>query len=58
VDGRGDAWGRVADQPADQALWLRDEFMLDDSEPTFREGSGWSTALLSSVVVERPGQRG
>ncbi|MEU7899107.1 CU044_5270 family protein [Nonomuraea sp. NPDC049152] len=39
-------------------VWLRDEFLFDDSEPAVRKGAVWSTALLSSVIVERPGQRG
>ncbi|MFI6513758.1 CU044_5270 family protein [Streptosporangium sp. NPDC050855] len=41
----------------EQTVWLRDEF-LGDSEPAFHKGAVWRTALLSSVIVDRPGQRG
>ncbi|MEW9547157.1 CU044_5270 family protein [Nonomuraea sp. NPDC050783] len=39
-------------------VWLRDEFIGGDSEPAFRKGAVWSTALLSSAIVDRPGRRG
>lgn len=41
-----------------RTVWLRDAFMPGSNEPTARKGAVWSTALLSSVIVERPGQRG
>ncbi|MEV4172483.1 CU044_5270 family protein [Nonomuraea sp. NPDC049709] len=41
-----------------RAVWLRDEFLGGESEPAFRKGAVWSTALLSSMIVDRPGQRG
>ncbi|MEU4547579.1 CU044_5270 family protein [Nonomuraea dietziae] len=41
-----------------QTLWLRDELLPGMSEPAARKGAVWSTALLSSVIVDRPGQRG
>ncbi|MFI7613588.1 CU044_5270 family protein [Nonomuraea terrae] len=41
-----------------RSVWLRDEFLGGESEPAFRKGAVWSTALLSSVIVDRPGQRG
>ncbi|MFC5826452.1 CU044_5270 family protein [Nonomuraea insulae] len=41
-----------------QTLWSRDQFLGGNSEPAFRKGAVWSTALLSSVIVDRPGQRG
>ncbi|MFE3449794.1 CU044_5270 family protein [Nonomuraea sp. NPDC059194] len=41
-----------------QRVWLRDEFPPGRSEPAFRKGAVWSTTLLSSVIVDRPGQRG
>ncbi|SNT48873.1 hypothetical protein SAMN05216276_105020 [Streptosporangium subroseum] len=40
-----------------QILWLRDDFMPGDSEPMLRKGAVASTALLSSVIVDRPGLR-
>lgn len=41
-----------------RTVWLRNEFLGGESEPAFRKGAVWSTALLSSVIVDRPGQRG
>ncbi|WP_406318851.1 CU044_5270 family protein [Streptosporangium sp. NBC_01639] len=41
-----------------RGVWLRDEFPFKDSEHGIRKGAVWSTALLSSVIVDRPGQRG
>ncbi|MEU4834046.1 hypothetical protein [Streptosporangium sp. NPDC023615] len=41
----------------EQTIWVRDEF-LGESEPVFHKGAVWRTALLSSVIVDRPGQRG
>ncbi|MEV0616519.1 CU044_5270 family protein [Nonomuraea sp. NPDC050404] len=41
-----------------RAVWLRDRFLGGESEPAFRKGSVWSTALLSSMIVNRPGRRG
>lgn len=39
-------------------VWLRDEFTADDRLPIAPKGAVWNTALLSSAIVERPGQRG
>ncbi|MET8339871.1 CU044_5270 family protein [Streptosporangium canum] len=41
-----------------QTLWLRDYLRPGDSEPIVRKGAVWNTALLSSVIVDRPGRRG
>lgn len=41
-----------------RTVWLRDQFFRGESEPAARKGAVWSTALLSSVIVDRPGQRG
>ncbi|GAA3467371.1 hypothetical protein [Nonomuraea roseola] len=40
-----------------QKIWLRDELRPGESEPVARKGAVWNTALLSSVIVDRPGQR-
>ncbi|AWS46904.1 CU044_5270 family protein [Streptosporangium sp. 'caverna'] len=40
-----------------QMLWLRDYLRPGDSEPMLRKGAVWNTALLSSVIVDRPGLR-
>ncbi|GAA0386275.1 hypothetical protein Acor_26250 [Acrocarpospora corrugata] len=40
-----------------QTVWLRDEYMFGESKPGFRKGSVWSTALMTSAIVNRPGQR-
>ncbi|MFD0477270.1 CU044_5270 family protein [Nonomuraea thailandensis] len=42
----------------ERTVWLRDEYFFDDKEPSVREGAVWATALLTSVIVNRPGQRG
>jgi hypothetical protein len=39
-------------------VWLRDEYFGDDSVPAVRKGAVWATALLTSVIVDRPGERG
>ncbi|MEV4888079.1 CU044_5270 family protein [Nonomuraea sp. NPDC055795] len=39
-------------------VWLRDETHPDMAEPVARKGAVWSTALLASVIVDRPGLRG
>jgi hypothetical protein len=41
-----------------QTVWLRDEVRPGVSRPIARKGAVWSTALLSSVIVDLPGQRG
>lgn len=41
-----------------QTVWLRDEFPPSGGEPVARKGAVWNTALLSSTIVDRPGQRG
>ncbi|GAA2999880.1 hypothetical protein [Streptosporangium longisporum] len=49
---------RSESAPEAFAVWLRDDFFGRDGEPAFRKGAVWRTALLSSVIVDRPGQRG
>ncbi|MBB5779083.1 CU044_5270 family protein [Nonomuraea jabiensis] len=39
-------------------VWLQDEMQPGVAEPVARKGAVWSTALLASVIVDRPGQRG
>ncbi|MEU4227617.1 hypothetical protein AB0F17_25270 [Nonomuraea sp. NPDC026600] len=39
-------------------VWLRDDVPPGRSQPVARKGAVWSTALLSSMIVDRPGQRG
>ncbi|MDR8409069.1 hypothetical protein MTP10_09990 [Nonomuraea sp. 3-1Str] len=42
-----------------RTVWLRDPFPFGrGGEPIARKGAAWSTALMSSVIVDRPGQRG
>ncbi|MGW5689291.1 CU044_5270 family protein [Nonomuraea sp. NPDC003754] len=41
-----------------RTVWLRDELRPGETEPVARKGAVWSTALLASVIVDRPGQRG
>ncbi|MFI6908741.1 CU044_5270 family protein [Nonomuraea sp. NPDC050394] len=41
-----------------RTVWLRDEMHPDMPEPVARKGAVWSTALLASVIVDRPGLRG
>ncbi|MEO3793053.1 CU044_5270 family protein [Nonomuraea sp. B10E15] len=41
-----------------QTLWLRDQFMSGSSTPSARKGAVWSTALLASAIVDRPGEKG
>ncbi|MBT2233273.1 CU044_5270 family protein [Nonomuraea sp. NEAU-A123] len=63
----GDAWAVRKYEILDPAtyrylgsriVWLRDESPPGMSGPVTRKGAVWSTALLSSVIVDRPGQRG
>ncbi|MEU0520312.1 CU044_5270 family protein [Streptosporangium sp. NPDC006007] len=65
LEGTGDRTSRrydILDQDTyrylgTRTVWLRDEFLSGEDEPAFRKGAVWSTALLSSVIVDRPGQR-
>jgi hypothetical protein len=41
-----------------RTVWLRDELPPGMSQPIARKGAVWSRALLSSTIVDRPGQRG
>jgi hypothetical protein len=43
-----------------RTVLLRDEVMPGHSDPAFRKDSVWATALLSSVIVDRPvpGEKG
>jgi hypothetical protein len=63
----GDAWAYREYKILDPAtyrylgsrmVWLRDDSRPGMSQPVARKGAVWSTALLSSVIVDRPGQRG
>ncbi|MFD1538992.1 CU044_5270 family protein [Nonomuraea guangzhouensis] len=63
----GDAWANREYKILDPAtyrylgsrmVWLRDDLPPGMSRPVARKGAVWSTALLSSVIVDRPGQRG
>ncbi|GAA2209120.1 hypothetical protein GCM10009850_045780 [Nonomuraea monospora] len=42
----------------ERTVWLRDEYIFDDDKPSFRKGAVWVTAKLTSVIVDRPGERG
>nr|WP_311132350.1 CU044_5270 family protein [Nonomuraea gerenzanensis]SBO95110.1 hypothetical protein BN4615_P4626 [Nonomuraea gerenzanensis] len=42
----------------ERTVWVRDEYLFDDKEPAMRKGAVWTTALLTSVIVDRPGERG
>ncbi|WP_336211834.1 hypothetical protein [Nonomuraea sp. LPB2021202275-12-8] len=41
-----------------QTLWLRDERSRHDDTVIAPKGTVWTRALMSSAIVERPGQRG
>ncbi|MFB4276857.1 CU044_5270 family protein [Nonomuraea sp. MTCD27] len=62
----GDAWPYRKYEILDPAtyrylgsrtVWLQDEVRPGMTEPLARKGAVWSTALLASVIVDRPGQR-
>ncbi|GAB3148491.1 CU044_5270 family protein [Microbispora hainanensis] len=42
----------------EKIVWLQDEHVGGNPEPAFRKGSVYATALLTSVIVDRPGERG
>ncbi|GAB2937272.1 CU044_5270 family protein [Nonomuraea fastidiosa] len=42
----------------ERTVWLQDERVGGNPEPAFRKGSVWAIALLDSVIVDRPGERG
>ncbi|MFI6818841.1 CU044_5270 family protein [Nonomuraea sp. NPDC050328] len=41
-----------------RTVWLRDEFLGRKDVPALPKGSVWSTALVASTIVDRPGDRG
>ncbi|TYB50849.1 hypothetical protein FXF51_54985 [Nonomuraea sp. PA05] len=42
----------------ERTIWMRDEYLFGNKEPSFRKGAVWTTAQLTSVIVDRPGERG
>ncbi|NJP88202.1 hypothetical protein HCN51_01800 [Nonomuraea sp. FMUSA5-5] len=42
----------------ERTVWLRDQYFDGDPEPAVTKGSVWLTALVTSTIVGRPGERG